>query len=173
MTRATVLKKWTRWSGRITVLLGFGVGVIVLTAWLAGKFAPKVPANPNTPLAQSTDVKGSVEPVRLVRLPLYESAVGTVRAVHEATIGSRLLARVMEVSLKAGQKVRAGDVLVRLDDTDLKARLQQARAAVASIEAVRTQAALDEKRTARLLQSKTVSRQEYEKATTALQTARS
>ena len=171
MTRATVLKKWTRWSGRITVLLGFGVGVIVLTAWLAGKFAPKVPANPNTPLAQSTDVKGSVEPVRLVRLPLYESAVGTVRAVHEATIGSRLLARVMEVSLKAGQKVRAGDVLVRLDDTDLKARLQQARAAVASIEAVRTQAALDEKRTARLLQSKTVSRQEYEKATTALQTA--
>ena len=97
MTRATVLTKWTRWGGRITVLLGFAVGVIVLTAWLAGKFAPKVPANPKTPLAPSTDVKGSAEPVRLVRLPRYESAVGTVRAVHEATIGSRLLARVMEV----------------------------------------------------------------------------
>jgi len=68
-------------------------------------------------------VKGNVEPVRLVRLPLYESAVGTVRAVHETTIGSKLLASVTEANLMAGQKVRTGDVLVRLDDTDLKAKV--------------------------------------------------
>ena len=48
MTRATVLTKWTRWGGRILVLLAFAVGVIVLTLWLAGKFAPKVPATPTT-----------------------------------------------------------------------------------------------------------------------------
>ena len=171
MTRATVFSKWARWGGRIAVLLAFAAGVIVLTLWLAGKFAPKVPATPTPPLSQSSDVKGNVEPVRLVRLPLYESAVGTVRAVHETTIGSRLLSRVMEVNLKAGQKVRTGDVLVRLDDTDLKAKLQQAKAAVASIEAARAQAAVEEKRYARLLQSNAVSRQEYEQAATALQSA--
>ncbi len=173
MTRATVFTKWIRWGGRILVLLAFAVGVIVLILWLAGKFAPKVPAKPTTPLSRSADVQGNVEPVRLVRLPLYESAVGTVRAVHETSIGSRLLARVMEVNLKAGQQVRAGDVLVRLDDTDLKAKLQQAQAAVASIEAVRAQAAVDEKRYAELLQSKAVSRQEYEKMATALRICRS
>ena len=81
-----------------------------------------------------------------IRLPLSESAVGTIRAVHETTIGSKLLGRVVEVNLKAGQKVKAGDILVRLDDTDLRAKLQQAKAAVASIEAVRAQAAADEKR---------------------------
>ena len=53
---------------------------------------------------------------------------GTIRAVHETSIGSKLLARVVEVNLKAGQKVKAGDVLVRLDDTDLRAKLQQAKA---------------------------------------------
>ena len=170
MIRTTVLSKWARWGGRIAVLLAFAAGVIVLTLWLAGKFAPKVPATPTTPLSQSSDVKGNVEPVRVVRLPLYESAVGTVGAVHETTIGSRLLSRVLEANLMAGQKVRKGDVLVRLDDTDLKAKLQQAKAAAASIEAARAQAAADEKRYARLLPSNAIS-QEYEKAATALQSA--
>ena len=73
---------------------------------------------------------GPVVPVRIVRIPLVETAVGTIRAVHETTIGSKLLARVVEVNLKAGQKVRQGDVLVRLDDTDLRAKLQQAQAAL-------------------------------------------
>ena len=171
MIRPTVLTKWTRWGGRILVFLAFAVGVIVLTLWLAGRFAPKVPATPTMPLFQSSDVKGNVEPVRLVRLPLYESAVGTVRAVHETSIGSRLLASVMEINLQAGQNVRTGDVLVRLDDTDLKAKLQQAKAAVASIEAVRAQAAVEEKRYAQLRQSKAVTGQEYEKVATALQSA--
>lgn len=171
MTRGTLLTKSTQWGGRIVILLAFAVGVIVLLLWLAGRFAPKVPATPATTLSRSSDVNGNVEPVRLVRLPLYESAVGTVRAVHETTIGSKLLARVMEVNLKAGQKVRTGDVLVRLDDTDLTAKLQQARAAVASIESVRAQATIEEKRYAQLFQSKAVSRQEYEKVATSLQTA--
>ena len=171
MTRATVLTEWMRWGGRILVLLTFAVGVIVLTLWLAGRFAPKVPAPSRNAFSQSPDVKGNVALVRLVRLPLYETAVGTVRAVHETTIGSKLLASVMEANLKAGQKVRVGDVLVRLDDTDLKAKLQQARAAVASIEAVRAQAAVEEKRYAQLLQSKAVTGQEYEKVATALQSA--
>ena len=48
MTRATVFLKWKRWGGRILVLLAFAVGVIVLILWLAGKFAPKVPATPPT-----------------------------------------------------------------------------------------------------------------------------
>ena len=151
MTRATVFSKWKRWGGLTLVLLAFAVGVILLVLWLAGKFAPKVPAKLTTAPAPSADGQGNVELVRLVRLPHFESAVGTVRAVHEASIGSRLLARVMEVNLKAGQQVRTGDVLVRLADTDLKAKLYQAKAALASIEAVRAQAAVEENRNAELL----------------------
>ena len=171
MTRSTFLVKSVRWGGRLVVLAAFAAGVVVVMLWLAGRFAPKVPATLAGAPAQAAEINGNVEPVRLVRLPLYESAVGTVRAVHETTIGSKLLARVMEVNLKAGQKVHAGDILVRLNDTDLEAKLQQAKAAVASIEAVLRQAVLDEKRYGQLVQSRAASRQEYEKVVTALRSA--
>jgi RND family efflux transporter MFP subunit len=138
--------------------------------WLAGKFAPKVPATTATQ-PRPSPVEGRVVKVRLVRLPLSESAVGTIRAVHETSIGSKLLARVVEVNLKAGQRVRAGDVLVRLDDTDLQARLKQAKAAVASSEAHRVQTAADEKRAAELVQRNVVTQQEYDKLVAAARSA--
>jgi RND family efflux transporter MFP subunit len=62
-------------------------------------------------------------------------------------------------------------VLVRLDDTDLKAKLQQAKAAVAGAEAARNQAANDEKRYAKLAETKSISPQQYEQATTAVRAA--
>ena len=164
-------KQWLQWGGRAVVLLGFAAAVVVLLLWLAGKFAPKVPVAVESPCPRPRMSRVTWCPVRLVRLPRSESAVGTIRAVHETSIGSRLLARVVEVNLKAGQEVKAGDVLVRLDDTDLKARLQQAKAAVAGAEAARNQAANDEKRYAKLAESKSISRQEYEKTATALQAA--
>lgn len=171
MTLATVLTKGMRWGSRVVVLLVFTAGVVVLMLWLAGKFSPKVPAQPGPEVSHSSGIEGRVEAVRLVRLPLYESAVGTVRAVHETTLGSKLLARVVEVNLRAGQKVRAGDVLVRLDDTDLKAKFEQAKAAVASAEAARAQAAQDEQRATRLLPSRAISASDHEKTVTALRAA--
>lgn len=171
MTLMAVVKKSARWGVQAVVVVVFSVGVVVLLLWLAGKFSPKVPMTPTTDQVPSEDMQGHVEAVLLESLPLYESAVGAVRAVHETTIGSKLLASVMEVNVTAGQKVRAGDVLIRLDDTDLKAKLHQAEAAVASIEATRDQAIADEKRYARLLPQKAVSQQEYEKIVAAKQTA--
>jgi RND family efflux transporter MFP subunit len=153
------------------VLLGFAAGVVVLLLWLAGKFSPKVPAKNASDQAQGSPIEGKLVPVRLIRLPLSESAVGTIRAVHETSIGSKLLARVIEVNLKAGQKVQTGDVLIRLDDADLRAKLQQAKAAVVSAEAVRTQAAADEKRYAQLVKSKTISQQAYDQAIMTLRSA--
>jgi membrane fusion protein, multidrug efflux system len=114
-------KRWLNWIGRAAMTLGFAAGVVVLLLWLAGKSAPKVPVSTAASSPESA-VAGRVVKVRMVRVPLSESAVGTIRAVHETSIGSRLLARVVEVQLKAGQPVKADDVLVRLDDTDLKAK---------------------------------------------------
>ena len=170
-TRGTLLVRWARWGARTVVLLGFAAGVVVLLLWLAGKFSPKVPVKKATAQPQGSDVQRQLVPVRLIRLPLSESAVGTIRAVHETTIGSKLLARVVEVNLKAGQKVQPGDVLIRLDDTDLRAKLQQAKAAVASAEAVYRQAAGDEKRYAQLVKSRTISQQQYDNAVATLQSA--
>jgi RND family efflux transporter MFP subunit len=169
--RQSPSKQLTRWVGRGAVLLGFAAGVAVLLFWLAGRFSPKLPVNTAAEQPEASRIEGHVVEVRMVPLPLSESAVGSIRAVHEMAIGSKLLARVMEVNLKAGQQVKANDVLFRLDDTDLRAKLEQAKAAVASIEAVRTQAVADEQRNATLMQSNAVSRQEHEKSVTALRSA--
>jgi RND family efflux transporter MFP subunit len=144
------------------MLLGFAAGVVVILLWLAGKFEAKVPGDV-PPLADESPTQGRIVEVQSIRLPVVESAVGTIRAVHETTIGSKLLARIIEVNLKAGQKVREGDVLVRLDDTDLRAKLQQAKAAVTAAEAGQTQAVADEKRYGELIEKNAVSRQEYER----------
>jgi RND family efflux transporter MFP subunit len=152
-------------------LLGFTAGVAVLLLWLAGKFSPKVPVQSAGEPSAASRIEGTVVEVQRVPLPLSESAVGSIRAVHEMAIGSKLLARVLEVNLKAGQQVKADEVLLRLDDGDLLAKLQQAKATVASLEAKREQAAADQQRNTTLLQSNAISRQEYEKSVTTFRSA--
>lgn len=149
----------------IAVFLAFSAGVVVMLLWLAGKFERKV--SDVAPAAPMRSVpSGELAEVRLVKVPVTETAVGTVRAVHEATIGSKLLARVLEVNMKAGQQVATGDVLVRLDDSDLRPKLQQAQAAVRAAEAANELAIADEKRYAALVKTHAISQQEYEKAQT-------
>jgi RND family efflux transporter MFP subunit len=162
------IRQSARWTIRIVVFIAFSAGVVALMLLLAGKFTEKVPASADAPRSAAAIPAENVAKVRLIRLPVYESAVGTIRSVHETTIASKLLARVIEVNLKAGQGVRAGDVLVRLDNTDLAARFQQAKAAAAAADAAYKQAVSDEKRSAQLRKNNVVSQQEYEKNQTAV-----
>ena len=147
------------------IALLFMAGVTVLLLWLAGTFAPKVPRSIASSHREGGKIEGELVPVQLIQVPRVESAVGTIRAVHETTIGSKLMARVTAVNLKAGQQVRNGDVLVQLDDVDLKAKLEQSNAAVSSAEAAFNQAT--EARYLELTKKNAVSKQEYEKAATA------
>ena len=170
-TNRSIRQQWADWGSRAAILLIFAVGVTVLLLWLAGKFAPKVSMQTERVAASEDKSPDSISEARLVRLPRVETAAGTIRPVHETTIGAKLLARVVEVNLKAGQVVKAGDVLVRLDDTDLRAKRRQAEAVLNAAEAGRMQAEADANRSANLLKSKSVSRQEYERAATALKSA--
>jgi RND family efflux transporter MFP subunit len=170
-THGNLLLRSIRWALQAVVFLGFAAGVVVLMLWLSGTFSPKVPAKNPAAQSETSPTDRQSVPVELVELPLVESAVGTIRAVHETSIGSKLLARVVEVNLKAGQKVRAGDVLIRLDDTDLLAKLQQAKATVSAAEAALVQASADERRYAQLVVSRTVSQQQYDNSVAARQAA--
>jgi membrane fusion protein, multidrug efflux system len=170
MIRAKILH-WGRWAGRIGIFVAFTGGVVVLMLLLSGKFSKKVSMDVPAEKAEEPSAQVEAVPVRLIELPSYESAVGSVRAVHETSIGSKLLARVVEVNLKAGQDIHAGEVLVRLDDSDLQAKLEQARAAAAAAEATRKQAEADARRDEDLYRSHAVSRQEYERSATALSAA--
>jgi RND family efflux transporter MFP subunit len=146
-----------------------GLFVVILLLWMAGKFTSKVPSEALE--SESQNIHGEVLPVRLVKQPLTESAVGTVQAVHETTIASKLLSRVMEMNIKAGQAVKKNAVLMRLDETDLRAKLQQAKSSVVMAEAARNQAMLDEKRLGTLIKSNAISQQDYDKSVTKLKSS--
>ena len=98
-THGNLLTRSIRWLFLSLVFVGFAAGVVLLMYWLAGGFSPKVPAvSPAAQTATSPTREKSVA-VEVVELPLTETAVGTIRAVHETTIGSKLLARVIQVNL--------------------------------------------------------------------------
>ena len=166
-------------SGAASVARTVGVGVVftavvvVLLLWLAGVFAPKVGTGEHGPAAVAGRPVGNTPLVaaRLVKIPATEPAVGTVRAVHETSVASKLLAKVIAVNAQAGQAVRKGDVLARLDDEDLTARLRQADAAVAAATAARDQARIEYERVNGLYEQGNASQVEWERADTARKTA--
>src|SRR4051812_36501220 len=56
------------------------------------------------------------------------TAPGTVEAVEEAEIASQIIGRVIDVRVKDGDTVKKGDLLVKLDPTEAKARVDSAAA---------------------------------------------
>jgi RND family efflux transporter MFP subunit len=157
----------------LLVAAGFTVGIVFLILWLAGTFKPKLRPAAATP-AHAGRTFGADEElvaVRVVRLSAQESAVGTVRAVRETTVAAKLLAKVAEVRVRAGQRVAKDEWLVRLDDEDLKARQERADAASREAEAVRTQAQTEFDRVSRLFAASNAAKAEFDQADAALKAA--
>jgi RND family efflux transporter MFP subunit len=147
----------------IAAIVATTIAVTWFLMLLAGCFYPKVAASEGKTL-QSGVARKTLAEVRLLHRPRHETAVGTVKAVHEAAVASRLLARVVEVNVKAGQAVERDDILVRLDDADLQARQKQAEAALAAAKTNLEQAHLEYQRAARLVKTETVAQEEFERA---------
>jgi RND family efflux transporter MFP subunit len=83
--------------------------------------------------------------VTAVRVAAVETAErleagGVVEALESASISSRLVATITGVRVKAGDRVRAGDVLVTLDAGDVAEQTRQARAGALAAEKALLQA---------------------------------
>lgn len=71
-----------------------------------------------------------VGPVRVATVTDRIEAVGTARAREAVTVTTRISGIVAAIHFREGQVVKAGDVLVELDRTQVTAELDQARAAL-------------------------------------------
>ena len=89
--------------------------------------------------------------------PLTEEIVGTVRAKTRATLEAKVSGRIETMPIVLGQRVKAGDLVARLDAAEMKARLEQAQAAL-------EQADRDWKRISSLFQGQAVTRAETDNA---------
>jgi RND family efflux transporter MFP subunit len=101
---------------------------LVLATWLlafagCGKTQTQTPAQPELPAARV-----SVQIVASKKSPVIEEVVGTVRARLHATLEAKISGRIVELPVVLGQAIKRGQLLVRLDVPEVKARLDQAEA---------------------------------------------
>jgi RND family efflux transporter MFP subunit len=99
------------------------------------------------------------------------SFTGVISARVQSNLGFRVPGKVVERLVDVGQSVRAGQPLMRLDNKDLDLALSARDNAVASAKAVAIQAAADEARYGRLVAKGWSTRQKYEQARAALDSA--
>ena len=109
---------------------------------------------------QSTKVVANTVKIgTVIRGDLTEtvSATGALTAMDNVDISSKITGRIVEVLVKENQHVKAGDVLVRLDDTALQATLKQMSARL-------REATLTYNRYAQLLERGAVSQSTFDTA---------
>lgn len=108
------------WARRYIVIGIVVVVVLGLSAIAYRLFAPDVPQVEVTRAsAESSDVGGTVL-----------SATGYIVAHHTINVNSKVTGRLAWIGVEKGDKVKEGQVLVRLEDEEFRASYEQAKGAV-------------------------------------------
>ncbi|MBG0801057.1 efflux RND transporter periplasmic adaptor subunit [Methylocystis sp. H4A] len=97
---------------------------------------------------------------------------GVIGARVQSNLGFRVAGKIVERLVNAGQQVKAGQPLMRIDETDLRHALTAKRNAVAAARASAVQLVPDERRYAKLLSEGWTTRQRYEQAKAASDSAK-
>lgn len=97
---------------------------------------------------------------------------GIVAARVQSNLGFRVAGKIVERLVNVGQAVKAGQPLMRIDETDLRLALTAKRNAVTAARASVVQLDADERRYADLVSKGWASRQRYEQAKAASDTAK-
>lgn len=126
--------------------------------------------------AEAADPRSLPALVRIIKAKppnaTSRSFTGTVAARVQSDLGFRVPGKIIERLVNPGDEVRAGQPLMRIDDTDLRLALSAKNNAVAAARATFVQAQADERRYAALVANGVAaSPQRYEQAKAMLDTA--
>ena len=114
------------WSRRF--IIG-GIAVVVLLGIVALAYRALASDTPEVEVTRAT-AEGSDVAGRTVL-----SASGYIVAHHKISVNSKVTGRVAWIGVEKGDKVKEGQVLVRLEDQEFRAQYEQARGAVESAKA--------------------------------------
>jgi RND family efflux transporter MFP subunit len=99
---------------------------LLALAFLAG--CAKHPESSADPAANLPPAKVRVALVRIEEVPTLTEVTGTVRPVQRATIAAKVMGTIAELPVTLGQRVKAGDLLVKVSAGEISARVLQAQA---------------------------------------------
>ena len=103
------------------------VALLLMIAWMAGLFVEKI--EPGM-VAGEQNFTGEPVTVEASVVTIIEKVPASVEAAQATLISSRLLARIVAVKVRAGDSVSRGDLLLELENSDIRAQVQQAEAII-------------------------------------------
>jgi RND family efflux transporter MFP subunit len=174
-TKTTFKTRFIRYLGPVT-----GVSALLLLMLFQGGFFANGQISPGIDQEKPQNI-GETITVAETSQPGYYRAIGTVRSLNEIDIMPRIVARILEIKVRSGDRVKANDVLAVLDAQDLSANVaqsqEQLRAANAAVAAADEQvkaaravldlAKKDLERNKSLFEKNAISRRDYDQAITA------
>jgi len=121
------------------------------------------------PVAAATSLETvTLEPARVPRETVFD---GVVEAVNQATVSAQTSGRVVELPFDVGDYVEKGEVIVRLRDTEQRARLTNAQAALAEAEARLAEAQRTYERIKDLYDKRFIAKAQFDRAEAELRSA--
>ena len=147
------------------------LGLVLLLVWMQGGFTAKVPPGTAHAEAKSQPIHGPTATVMLKEIDETLLWPGTVTARTVAQIASKVPARILAINVNAGDAVKAGQMVARLEPTELQSRVNQARSALATAESQHAKAVIDLRRTQNLFDKEAATQQSLEVAQAAENTS--
>lgn len=138
------------------------VALILLLLWMLGLLGGGKVEPGQTPQAaqQQPGAKTARVEQRIVQDVL--AWPGTVKARSEAQIAPKIAARIIDIKVRAGDKVKKGDLIALLDPAAIKAKESEAAATLAALRADAERARADEKRIRNLFEKEAATREAFE-----------
>lgn len=148
---------------RSLMALFLGISLLIFTGCGAKETVTDQPEGEKAVLVEAGEViTGNISSIATVN--------GKIAAHTEVSIVPKAVGKVAQVNFQVGDQVHQGDVLLRLDSTELQAQLKQARAGLAMAKANYENARANLERTKSLFEQGAVSQQQLEAAQTMVAT---
>ncbi len=135
--------------------------LILMILWQAGAFVDKI--EPGI-IAPQNPYKGETLTVSARDIMQYEEVSATVRSRHSVDLAACILAPIRAIHVKAGDLVDKGDLLIELDDRNMRANAAQARARINAVRARLIEAKSSFIRTRNLYGKESATKADLEKA---------
>lgn len=145
--------------------------LVAVIAWLAGAFESKIAPGERAVATRRLSDR-SAAAVEEVTQPYTEEAVGTLKAADRTIISARILAAVEQMAVAAGDRVKAGELLVQLGAAEYAARVDQADEALSAAVATRSEAEAAFERARELYAGRAIARSQFDAAEARVKVAR-
>lgn len=109
-------------------------------------------------------MSATVDIVEVRDVPVNYTVPGSVMSDGRVEVSSRVVGFIEQLDVREGQPVKRGDLLVRIDSTDIDEAIRQARSGVVAAQEDLADAEYDVERYARLTQSGTIAAETLRKA---------